>query len=106
VIADFYSFVRGTVMVIISSYRNMEHPPYSIRRILDAVLSGRNHKSPAFQRGFVGTWKRVALAKARSSGVNPGKFGSPMAEQQGTHVVQSNLKNLYKPDELRHETRV
>jgi len=37
----------------------MEHHPYSIRKILDAVLSGEI-RIPAFQRGFVWDMERVA----------------------------------------------
>jgi hypothetical protein len=37
----------------------MEHHPYSIRKILDAVLSG-GIRIPAFQRGFVWDMERVA----------------------------------------------
>jgi len=37
----------------------MEHHPYSIRKILDAVLSG-GIRIPAFQRGFVWDMDLVA----------------------------------------------
>jgi hypothetical protein len=53
------NFFEEPVMVIFNSNRSMEHHPYSIRKILDAVLSG-GIRIPAFQRGFVWDMELVA----------------------------------------------